>query len=83
MRTGETSHDLNPRTTDRTDDSFAANDVRLSLRGWLMAAALTAAAYWLIPLGWCCWEPLDRGADYRVPYRLGNDYWNFEQVCGR
>ena len=46
-----------------------------------MAAALTAAAFWLIPLVWQQIEPLDMGADYRVPYRLGNDYWNFERTC--
>ena len=81
MQTGESSHDASPTATERTDERFAANDVRLSLRGWLLAAALTAAAFWLIPLVWQKIEPLDLGADYRVPHRLGNDYWNFERTC--
>jgi hypothetical protein len=81
MPTGGSSHDKGPAATDRIDDRFAANDVRLSPHGWLTAVALTAAAFWLIPLVWQRMEPLDVGADYRVPYRLGNDYWNFERAC--
>ena len=81
MQTGTSSHDNKPAATDRIDDRFAANDVRLSPRGWLVAAALTAAAFWLIPLVWQQIEPLDMGTDYRIPYPLGNDYWQFERTC--
>lgn len=63
------------------DDRFAANDVRLSPRGWLVAAVLTIAAFWIIPLVWQSLEPLEMGADDRIPYRLGNDYWQFERTC--
>lgn len=60
---------------------FAANDVRLSPRHWLIAAALIACGLWLIPAVWRHFEPLDIAADHRVPYRLGNDYWNYERTC--
>ena len=30
---------------------------------------------------WQAIEPLETGSDYRVPYRLGNDYWNYERTC--
>jgi hypothetical protein len=65
---------------DAPDERFAANDVRLSPRGWLLAGALTLLALWLIPLGWQIIEPLGLDADYRVPFRLGNDYWNYERT---
>ncbi len=72
-------------TQDAPDERFAANDVRLSPRGWLLAGALTACAFGLIPLVWQAIEPLRLDADYRVPFRLGNDYWNYErasrQIC--
>jgi len=63
------------------DDRFAANDVRLSPCGWLVAAVVTLAAFWIIPLVWQSLEPLEMGVDYRIPYRLGNDYWQFERTC--
>jgi hypothetical protein len=60
---------------------FAANDVRLSLRGWLIAVVLIVGACWLIPLMWQFAEPLEIGPDYRVPYALGYDYWIYERAC--
>jgi hypothetical protein len=74
-----------PNTThsvaqDAPDDRFAANDVRLSPRGWLLAGALTLLAFWLIPVAWQRIEPLGLKADYRIPFRLGNDYWNYRRT---
>lgn len=63
------------------DNRFAANDVRLSPRGWLLVAALTLLAFWLIPRVWQSLEPLRLDADYRIPFRLGNDYWNYRRTC--
>ncbi|MCH5373037.1 MAG: hypothetical protein JJ992_03605 [Planctomycetes bacterium] len=70
------------RSADDTPDMrFAANDVRLSSRGWLVAVVLVVAAFWLIPMLWQRLEPLNIGPDYRLPYRLGNDYWEYERMC--
>jgi hypothetical protein len=60
---------------------YASNDVRLSPRQCLVAALLIAAIFWLIPAAWERLEPLDAGPDYRVPYALGNDYWNYARTC--
>ncbi len=60
---------------------FASNDVRLPLRGWVIATIVIAVTFWLIPLGWQAIEPRQLGPDYRIPYRLGNDYWNFARTC--
>lgn len=74
-----------PGTTDSVtlhtaDERFAANDVRLSPRAWLLATALTLLAFWLIPFVWQKIEPLGLNADYRIPFRLGNDYWNYRRT---
>lgn len=66
---------------DSSEVPFAANDVRLSPRGWAVATLLIAGAFWGIPATWSKIEPLDIGPDHRVPYALGNDYWNFERTC--
>lgn len=63
------------------DDRFAANDVRLSPRGWLLAAAAALLAFWLIPVVWQKIEPLKITADYRIPFSLGNDYWHYRRAC--
>jgi len=60
---------------------FAANDVRLSPHGWIVAALLIAGAFWAIPAVWQRIEPVTIGPDYRVPYRLGYDYWNYQRTC--
>ncbi len=61
---------------------FASNEVRLSPRQCLAALVLLAAAFLLIPILWRQVEPLEVGADYRMPYRLGHDYWAYERYCG-
>ncbi len=80
MATNELPNTPHSVAEDMPDERFAANDVRLSPRGWLLAGALTACAFWLIPLGWQTIEPLGLDADHRIPFRLGNDYWNFERT---
>lgn len=62
-----------------SDVPFGANDVRLSPGAWLVAATILVGLLWLIPLLWGRVEPFQPGADYRIPYRLGNDYWMFDR----
>ena len=47
MQTNESTKHDGQQTA---DVPFAANDVRLSPREWLVAAVLIAGAFWLIPL---------------------------------
>lgn len=71
----------NPSSFDAANVRFAANDVRLSLRDWFIAVAVIGLGFWIIPAIWRQCEPLNRGPDHRVPYRLGNDYWNYDRTC--
>jgi hypothetical protein len=80
MATSELSDTTRSVTQDAPDDRFAANDVRLSPRGWLLAGALTLLAFWLIPRAWQTIEPLGWGPDHRIPFPLGNDYWNYQRT---
>ena len=64
---------------DASDVPFGANDVRLSPRAWLVALSIIIGLLWLMPVLWQRIEPFQPGADYRIPYRLGNDYWMFDR----
>jgi hypothetical protein len=58
---------------------FGFNDVRLSPGEWLIAGIVLVAFFSLAPVFWTWIEPLDAGVDYRIPYRLGNDYWLYRR----
>ena len=67
--------------TDKLDDSFVANDVRLSPREWIAALIVVAAVLALIPVVWERVEPLQVEANHRMPFSLGSDYWTYSRVC--
>ena len=60
---------------------FGPNLLRLTGGQWIVTAVLTIALLVLIPEFWPRVEPLHPGKDYRVPYRLGYDYWQYERYC--
>ena len=62
---------------------FSSNEVRLSTRQWFVAAAVLVVLYHLMPAIWRQVEPFEPGSDYRVPYRLAEDYWIFDRYCRR
>jgi hypothetical protein len=62
---------------------FSSNDVRLGPGEWLIAGLVLLALFSFVPALWKRIEPLDAGADYRVPYRLGNDYWIYRRHSAR
>ena len=74
---------------DRTNDSssadtpFAANDVRLSPREWIIALGLAAAILAAIPVAWKRIEPLRIETNHRTPFSLGNDYWTYDRYCSQ
>ena len=72
-----------PQTADPPGVPYAANDVRLSPRQCVIAALIIAGAFFLVPVIWQKIQPLRIGPDYRVPYALGNDYWNYQRTCRR
>jgi hypothetical protein len=59
----------------RAEVPFSSNAVRLSFGEWIVALGLTCALMYLIPALWVRIEPFQPGPDYRLPYRLSNDYW--------
>lgn len=54
-----------------------SNPLRLSPREWLVALGLLAVLCPGLPVVWARLEPLPDGADARIPYGLGSDYWIF------
>jgi hypothetical protein len=63
------------------DESRAAAEMRLSPRQCVVALLVVAAGFYLIPKAWERLEPLPMGPNYRIPYRLGNDYWQYARAC--
>ena len=60
---------------------LSSNEVRLSPRQWLVAVAVMAVLYNLVPAAWRRIEPFEPSSDYRVPYRLADDYWMYDRYC--
>ncbi len=54
---------------------FGVNEVRLTLRQWILALGLFAIVVILTPWTWKRFERFETGADYRIPYSLSRDYW--------
>lgn len=66
----------------QTDDApFASNALRLSIRQWIIAIAILALGYFLLPRAWMQVEAFSPDADYRIPYALSNDYWLYERYA--
>jgi len=61
--------------------SFSSNNIRLSGREWIIAVIVCSALLCLSPMLWGRLEKFDPGADYRLPYELGNDYWLYGRYC--
>ena len=61
--------------SDQPEVPFGPNAIRLSPGEWVVALGLTCALMYVIPTLWERIEPFESGPDYRLPYRLGNDYW--------
>ncbi len=66
---------------DQREVPYGSNEIRLSGRQWVIAAILTAALFYLVPVLWERVQQLELEADYRIPYSLGNDYWMYSRYC--
>ncbi len=60
---------------------FGSNEIRLSLAEWGLAAGVVAAVLIAAPILWRRIEPFQPGKDYRLPFRLGNDYWLYARAA--
>lgn len=83
MPNDQQDHPMASGSAAGADVPFGSNEVRLSWRQWLLAAGLLAVAFTLTPRLWKRVEPLGAGPDWRVPYRLGHDYWLYARWCRR
>ena len=69
------------RDNSSTGPPFAANDVRLSPREWIVALGVVAAILAAIPFAWEQIEPIRIETNHRMPFGLGNDYWTYNRYC--
>ncbi|KKM28034.1 hypothetical protein LCGC14_1568750 [marine sediment metagenome] len=72
-----------PSTEKTPDVPFSSNEVWLSSRQWLVAGVILAVVFCSTSSLWKRIEPFEPGPDYRIPYRLGHDYWMVNRYCGR
>ena len=70
-----------PPVTDKSAVPFGSNEVRLSPRQCVVSAIILVALFYFIPTVWEWIEPLRAGPDYRIPARLGQDYWTYNRYC--
>lgn len=65
----------------KVEHPYGSNAVRLEARHWcaVIVAALVLGA--LIPRVWQWVDPFEPGPDYRLPYRISDDYWTYERWC--
>jgi len=60
---------------------FSSNSIRLSISQWIVVAVVCCAAVILIPRVWEKFNKFSPGQDYRQPYELSNDYWQYQRYC--
>lgn len=58
---------------------FGVNEMRLSLRQWLVVTSIGLMFMALAPRIWKHVERFDTGPDYRIPYPLSADYWLYQR----
>lgn len=81
MKLSSTTRDKIMNEADKAKVPFSSNNIRLSVGEWIIAAIVCTALLWLGPALWGRIEKFNPGADYRLPYTLGNDYWLYGRNC--
>lgn len=61
----------------------SSNAFRLNGRQWMVVVVFAAALYWLLPVAWRRFEPLDVKPDYRLPFELNSDYWLWSRMAAQ
>ncbi|MHC4118315.1 MAG: SGNH/GDSL hydrolase family protein [Planctomycetota bacterium] len=62
---------------------FASNSIRLSGLEWIVVTIICLATFHFAPALWGQLGELTSGPDYRLPYKLGGDYWLYSRLCER
>jgi hypothetical protein len=60
---------------------FGSNAIRLSGLEWIVAGVICVAFFLAAPGLWAQFENFGPGPDYRLPYALGSDYWQYNRYC--
>jgi hypothetical protein len=76
IRTDPGSLPTQPATA---EPPFGVNEMRLSLRQWLVTLGIVVACAVGIPRLWKRIEAFPTGAGYRIPYALSSDYWLYQR----
>ena len=61
---------------------FGANAMRLSLRQWTVVAVIVLLFVLVVPIAWTGIESWNTTDDYRIPYGLSDDYWQYQRFVG-
>ena len=61
--------------------AYGSNAFRLTLRQWLVVLAIVVPFVALVPKLWRRSEKLEVGADYRMNFKLSNDYWLYSHCA--
>jgi hypothetical protein len=69
------------RETMEIEIPFGSNCVRLMGHEWLIVAVVTSALFYFAPKFWKQAEKFSPVSDYRLPYKLSDDYWLFSRYC--
>ncbi len=60
---------------------FGSNCVRLTGYEWFIVAVVISALFYFVPKLWKHIEKFEPGSDYRLPYKLSDDYWLYSRYC--
>ena len=63
------------------DVAFGSNAIRLSGWEWIIVAIICLTAFLFAPSLWGQLGEIKSGSDYRLPYKLGSDYWLYGRLC--
>jgi len=63
------------------DFCFSSNEMRLSEKQWYSSGIILILFFLLAPVFWSAFERFSLSEDYRIPYKLSNDYWFFNRYC--
>ncbi len=60
---------------------YGSHLIRLSWIEWIIVFVILGLLFHFAPWGWSQIEPFPMQDDFRIPYKLSNDYWLFSRYC--
>jgi hypothetical protein len=72
---------MNTNSDKNRERPFSSNGIRLSIGQWIIVAVICYAAVILLPHVWEKFDKFSPGINYRQPYELSNDYWQYQRYC--